>query len=174
MRARIALLLALVMTALLVPQTQAQAAAAKWNGKITYVQVEYGLSGWDVNRAIGWVDHYTGSDMRRAACRYGHRCIKIRTGRLGGDITGWTSWTHDFSKATITIDVAKTRTSRYSRYFGYWTKVYLLEHELGHANGLTGHPSGCSSRMYPRLRCSNGQLPPRSFTSGERWKLSKY
>lgn len=156
-----------VVAGLMVAPAEASA-AVPWNGVKTYV-IESLPSDWPVLNSVNWVDGYTGSDMVLAsACPAGAaRCIWIRNGRLSTSGTGWASWNSGFSRVTITIDVQKTKTGKFKGKFGYYTKRYLIDHELGHANGVRGHNRSCTSRMYENIRCPWGGVPPRTFTSAE-------
>lgn len=120
---------------------------------------------WPVSNAVNWVDKYTASDMLivKRCTGHGRRCITIKPGYVAGGPFGWSS-----NGKTITIDI---KDAARTRAYGYYTRLYLLDHELGHMFGLH-HSTSCSSRMYKYARCRWGGVPPRSFTKYERKVLA--
>lgn len=149
--------------------TSARPAQAAWP-PVIYVN-ENLPSDWPVYDSVRWLDGYTHhSYFRWGACRAGYRCVTFKVGTLGGGYVGWTTnWAN--GRSVITVDVAKSRRSPYNSYYGWYTRRYLLDHELGtHAIGQFGHGGSCSSRSYPVVRCG-GHVPYRSWTYTERQKL---
>lgn len=142
--------------------------------RVTHVEVTGLDSSWDFGNAINWVDGFTKSDMQISKCVVMENCIRIRSGSVGNPNFGWTDFAestqiypdtgYKWFDATITIDTAKAKTR--TDIYGYYTKRYLLDHELGHAHGL-GHNPYCTSTMNPNARC-NGKVPPRVFLTGEK------
>lgn len=125
----------------------------------------YGSSTWPVSNSVNWVDYYTGSDMRFGYCHAGYKCITIRERTIN---SSWSAVTYGFGTSRVTIYLNPQR-----RWYGYYTKRRIIDHELGHANGIYSESYACSNRMYWRVYCSNGKLPPRAFTYGQRLILTR-
>lgn len=156
----IALCLAVGVSVFAVPN---QAPAAT---RVVYVQTFGVPTSWPVNSSLTWVDSYTGSDMVRARCRAGYKCISIRYATIRSEWAAVTMGDVTCRSCAITIYLNPQRNG-----YGYYTKRSILDHELGHANGVTWHDTSCISRMYYRVFCPNGSLPPRRFTPSERERL---
>lgn len=151
---------------------------APYNGKVVEV-VSHLSSSWPVKAAVSDVDYYTGSSIHIVKkCSGKHDCVTISTGNLPGKAVGATGWCsykytdaakqHFIGLCKIVIDTKLT--SKSGRY-GYYTKRWLVRHELGHWRGL-GHSKGCVSTMNPVDRC-HGHVPPAKFTSHEKSILRK-
>lgn len=132
-----------------------------------YVET-YGVpSSWQVTQAMNWVDGYTKTDMVRARCVSGYKCIKIRYVTVRSEWAAVTYGNVTCSSCTITIKLNPQR-SRYSSA----VKRTIVEHEIAHANGITWHNNGrCDNRMYWQVFCSNGKVPPRAFTAKDKARL---
>lgn len=152
---------AVALGVLVAPPTASAATA------IVYVDSQAN-SVWPVSASVTWVDYYTGSDMRFGACRTGYKCIKVREKTVSSSYSAITYGDVTCKTCVVTIYLNPQR--RYT--YGYYTKRSIVDHELGHANGITWHNSYCTSRMYVRVFCPNGSLPPRKFTTSEKARLS--
>jgi hypothetical protein len=178
---RMIIALFVALTALLFVPSPAEAKPARTPWNKTYVEVTENLSSsWDVKGAVADIDWYTGSAIKIVSkCSGKYHCVNIRGGKVGGKPVGWygscsnkyDSWTDKTPTTTckITIDTAKA--SKAGTY-GYYTKRWLVRHELGHWRGL-GHQKKCVSTMYEYTRCGKN-VPPNSFTSAEQKVLRKH
>lgn len=148
------------------PGPPPSAAPAPWNGRITWIDERVGAL-WDapLRSSVAWVDRATGSRMRFGACRQDARCVILREGNPPGSALGWT--THRGLVSVITLD------SRAGARRGPYTRRAIIDHELGHSFWLNHNPR-CTSRMYHRIPCAGGKLPPRTWTAAERAVLRQY
>lgn len=173
MRRAVVVILAVLAGVFAVPSiADAKAARTAYSG-IVVEYVENLDSSWDVRRAVEDIDYWTGSDLRVVSrCSGKWKCISIRKGRVSGWKTGPVAWAHACSslKCYITVDTDKAR--RVGQ-FGYYTKRWLLRHEVGHTRYLP-HRETCDSTMYEYRRCRWGSVPPNKFTSAERATLRRY
>lgn len=156
---RIIVMLCLLAGILAVP-SPAQAAT-----RVVYVD-SYTSRTWPVSASVNWVDYYTGSDMQWGRCRSGYKCIRIREKTIRSSWAAVTYGDVTCRTCTVTIYLNPQR-----RWYGYYTKRSIIDHELGHANGVTWHSTSCISVMYYRVFCYNGSLPPRRFTAPQRDRL---
>lgn len=110
---------------------------------------------WARNVRIGtrYIDSYTKSSINRGPCQAGHRCITIVFGNVEGSSAGFTTC----RQGNCQITMEQSIPIRY--------RLFLLEHELGHAFGLHHNPH-CVSIMWPYRTCPNGTYP-RSYTPAE-------
>lgn len=131
-----------------------------------YVQTYSVPSSWPVTSSVDWVDRYTGTNMIRGTCRSGYKCIKIRYKTINNSWSAITYGDVTCRSCTITIYLNPKRS-----HYHYYTKRSIIDHELGHANGITWHNTRCTSRMYHRVFCPNGSRPPRVFTASEKARL---
>jgi hypothetical protein len=164
-----------ILAATLIPVAFPTPATAdiRWTGssslssKIVYVEEHVG-SRFDsaLRGSVSFVDRYTGSDMRMGKCRTGYRCIRVVESSATHGYAAWTSWTRARKISEIRLSPTLARK-------GWYTRRSIIDHELGHANGV-GHNAKCTSRMWPHYRCRNGLLPPRTFTKVERAKLARW
>ncbi len=135
--------------------------------KVVYVEDRVGARFDSALRsAIPFVDRYTGSDMRLGKCRKGYRCIRVVESNATHGHGAWTSWTRARRTSEIRLSSSVARK-------GWYTRRFVIEHELGHANGA-GHNPRCTSRMWHRYTCADGRIPPRNFTADERAKLARW
>lgn len=152
----------------------ARAARTAYTGVIVEY-VETLDSSWDVRRAVEDVDYWTGSDLRIVPrCSGKWKCITIRKGEVSGWKTGPIAWAHACRSmhCYITVDVDKAR--RVGG-FGYYTKRWLIRHEVAHTRYLRHRaPDACDSTMVEYRRCANGSVPPNRFTDAERATLRGY
>jgi hypothetical protein len=124
-------------------------------------------SSWDVKGSLTFVDKYTKSKAKLVkACPAGvARCVKIKSGKVGGSPIAWTDCKS--GKCTITVDVKDaTKTGL----FNAKTRRWLVAHELGHVFGLE-HRASCSTTMFQYRRCS-GKIPPLSFDKAQKGTLA--
>jgi len=172
-RARVAIAAALAATLTLLAAPPPAAAGIEWTGssslssKVVYVEEHVGARFDSALRgSVAFVDRYTGSDMRLGKCRKGYRCIRVIQSNATRGHGAWTSWTR--ARKVSVIRLSSTLAGK-----GWHTRRSIIDHELGHANGV-GHNAKCTSRMWPHYRCRNGILPPRTFTKAERAKLARW
>ena len=171
--------LAVLASATMVGSTGTSAEAAwagvAWDGTI----VEYANklpSDWKgaVNDGIGWLDQYTGSDLRivYGSCHANvRRCVIIKNARLtGGDKEKSTGWSEG---NTITIDIWKIQNkSPWRGKFTYADKKYLIAHEAGHQR-FEHHTTKCDNFMNPSFRC-DGHTPYLWTNADQKARLAKY
>jgi hypothetical protein len=132
-----------------------------------YVET-YGVpASWGVTQAMNWVDGYTKTDMVRARCVSGYKCIRI------GYVTVNPSWAAvTFGSVTCSACLVTIKLNPQRRSYSPAVKRAIVEHEIGHANGITWHNNGsCNNRMYWQVFCPNGKIPPRAFTARDKARL---
>jgi len=151
----------LILSPLLIP-TQAHAS----DTQIVYVDV-VASSAWPTTYPVGWIDQYTGSDMRIHSCVYGRKCIKIREKLIN---SSWGALTYGATGTYSRFNVVTIYLNPQRRNWSWTLKAKMIAHELGHANGITWHSSYCSQGiMYYRIPCTYG--PPWRFTYAQRIRL---
>jgi hypothetical protein len=147
---------AVLVAALVLPAPVPAYAAGDWvkphtTGSGHLVEVVNKLPGWDVEKAVGFMDGYTASRVKFVARCSGKawKCLTIRKGTVKGAPVGWRSG------STITIDVAKAK--RYGFAGSKQFRRYLVAHEVGHFYGL-GHAGGWNL-MNPNSKYRGKYLP---------------
>jgi hypothetical protein len=110
------------------------------------------------------VGQYTGSQLVRGACQPGARCIVVTESgslpRTFGAVT--------YPGPTAYIELNSTR-----RGSSAGTRLRIVTHEMGHANGIEWHNPSCVSVMYYALTC-HGHPTPLNFTWSERQVLHQH
>lgn len=159
---------------------EAKPARVPFNGQI--VEVTENLpSSWDVQGAVSDVDWYTGANWKIVKdCSGKYNCVDIRQGAVAGKAVGklhncnvkvvYEGGVKKSSRwsCRVTIDVRDAATKKT---YNSATKRWLIRHELSHR--VLGHQKSCVSTMYEYTRCSNGKIPPYTYTSAEQSKLRK-
>jgi hypothetical protein len=138
------------------------------SSKVVYVEEHVGAR-YDsaLRSALPFVDRYTGSAMRFGKCRSGYRCIRVIQSNATHGHGAWTTSTNSRRTSTIRLSSALGRRN-------WSTRRSIIAHELGHANGITGHNARCTSLMWSDYTCRGRRLPPRTFTPAERAKLARW
>lgn len=179
-RLMLALTIATLSLLFLPSSAEAKPARVPYNGVILEVANSLPAS-WDVKGSVRDIDYYTGSSMRVVSkCSGKYSCVTIKPGTVKGKPVGWYTGTcknvyRSFTDrkptrfCSILVDLAK---SKKLGVYGYYTKRWLVRHEVGHWLTLV-HRSKCDSTMYEKNRC-NGHVPPNTFTASERAVLRKH
>jgi hypothetical protein len=114
-----------------------------------------------------FVDRFTSSTMRYGHCRAGARCVRVIESNATHGHGAWTTSDSGRQLTTIRLSTALARRS-------WTTRRTILDHELGHAFGITAHNPRCTTPMWEYYTCRNGHLPPRTFSPAERAKLARW
>jgi hypothetical protein len=171
MKKTVAFAVALATATLSVQVAQPAEAAVAWD-KTTVEVINKLPKDWPVSASLGWLDQYTGSRFKivKTCSPTARRCITIKNGRLTGankNVTGLSSG------STITIDIWKTQHVKpFKGKFGYYTKRYLLVHEVAHQRYMD-HVTSCNNVMNKYFRC-NGHVPSLKLTTTQKKKLAGY
>lgn len=127
---------------------------------IGIVHVESSIWNTTTDTSINFLNRYTTTKMVRSHCGRSGSCIIIRFGNAPGRATAWTY--HTSYGSLIVLE--RSINPRFRR--------EILNHELGHAHGLS-HASRCVSIMWPYSTC-HGKLVPQTFTPAERAILRRH
>lgn len=137
-----------------------------------YVDISGVPSSWATHSAVDWVDQYTGTNMVYGKCHSGYKCIRLRYKTIKSSWAAVTQWGAGGSitckSCTLTIYLNPQRNG-----YSSTVKRRIIEHELGHANGIGYESKVCTNVMYGRMFCSNGKLPSHRFTDPQKSILRK-
>lgn len=168
-------LIALVLAAFIVATPSvAEAKTVRTNVADTGVTViveNHLNSSYPVQKAMNYVDQYTGSHFVLGTCIEGTQCIKTSmSSKLGKGINAYTYWYTPLDNPNNPPTTLQMATS--TKKLSSAQKMIVLVHELGHARNLQHNPK-CTSVMYGYLHCGGKKIEPLVFSAREQQLLGQ-